>query len=277
MRSAMPGLRDWVPTPLLKVSLADHLVLLAVVLAVPALWPWVLACLVANHLVIVAGGLVPRAAWLGPNMTRLPATAATAGCVAITIDDGPDPDVTPAVLELLERHQARATFFCVGERVLAHPALAREIVRRGHTIENHSLHHYYRFSILGPWKMAREVEGGADAIAAVSGRWPTLFRAPAGFRNPFLEPILAHLGLRLVSWTRRGFDTVEKDPAVVRERLLRRLAAGDILLLHDGRAARCADGRPVILAVLPDVLEAIARAGLRTTTLPAHGAPGQRA
>jgi peptidoglycan/xylan/chitin deacetylase (PgdA/CDA1 family) len=118
--------------------------------------------------------------------------------------------------------------------------------------------------------MAREVLGGADAIATVTGRRPTLFRAPAGFRNPFLEPILARSGLRLVSWTRRGFDTVEKDPAIVGERLLRRLAAGDILLLHDGRAACCADGRPVILAVLPEVLTAIRRAGLNTTTLPPH-------
>jgi peptidoglycan/xylan/chitin deacetylase (PgdA/CDA1 family) len=271
MHNAGASLRDWVPTPLLQVSLVDHLLLLVIVVAVPRLWPWVLVAVVVNHLVIVAGGLVPRAAWLGPNTTRLPASGATAGCIAITIDDGPDPEVTPAVLDLLDRHQARATFFCVGDRVLAHPQLAREIVRRGHTIENHSLHHYYRFSILGPWKMAREVRGGADAIEAVTGRRPTLFRAPAGFRNPFLEPILSRLGARLVSWTRRGFDTVEKDPAVVCARLLRRLAPGDILLLHDGRAARCADGRPVILAVLPELLEAIGRAGLRTTTLPPCG------
>jgi len=268
---------SWFPTPLLKLSLVEHLLLLVLVLAVPALWAWALLCVVLNHLVIVAGGLVPRAAWLGPNMTRLPATGDTAGCVAITIDDGPDPEVTPAVLDILERHHACATFFCVGERVLAHPDLAREIVRRGHTIENHSLHHYYRFSILGPWRMAREVQGGQEAIAAVVGRRPTLFRAPAGFRNPFLEPILARLGVRLVSWTRRGFDTVENDPGVVRQRLLRRLAARDILLLHDGRAARCADGRPVILAVLPDLLEAICAARLRTTTLPPHGAPGRGA
>jgi peptidoglycan/xylan/chitin deacetylase (PgdA/CDA1 family) len=270
MRSAALTLRDWVPTLLLKVLLLDHVLLLVIVIAMPALWPWVLFGFIVSHLLIVAGGLVPRAAWLGPNTTRLPATGPTAGCVAITIDDGPDPHVTPAVLDLLERHRARATFFCIGDRVLAHPQLAREIVRRGHTIENHSLHHFYRFSILGPWKMAREVLGGADAIATVTGRRPTLFRAPAGFRNPFLEPILARSGLRLVSWTRRGFDTVEKDPAIVGERLLRRLAAGDILLLHDGRAACCADGRPVILAVLPEVLTAIRRAGLNTTTLPPH-------
>jgi peptidoglycan/xylan/chitin deacetylase (PgdA/CDA1 family) len=251
----------------MKLTFAFHVLLVIMVVARPALWPWALAGLVLNHLLITAGGLWPRATLLGPNVTRLAAGGPGEGCVAITIDDGPVPDVTPAVLDILDRFGAKATFFCIGDRVLACPDLAREIVRRGHTIENHSLHHFYRFSILGPWLMAREVQGGQDAIAAVIGRRPTCFRAPAGFRNPFLEPILARLGLQLVSWTRRGFDTVEKDPDVVRQRLLRNLAAGDILLLHDGRAARTAGGAPVIVDVLPALLEAIGKAGLRTTTL----------
>jgi peptidoglycan-N-acetylglucosamine deacetylase len=272
MHSDTFAIRAWFPSPLMKLSLVGHVLLVVVVLAAPRLWPWALACFVLNHVLIAVSGLIPRAALLGPNMTRLDRGAANTASVTITIDDGPDPGVTPAVLEILARYDARATFFCIGDRVLANPELAREIVRRGHTIENHSLHHYYRFSILGPWMMAREVRGGQEAIAATVGRRPTLFRAPAGFRNPFLEPILARLGVRLVSWTRRGFDTVETDPGTVLRRLLRSLAAGDILLLHDGRAARGMDGVPVIVAVLPALLEAIRQAGLSTTTLPPHGA-----
>ena len=267
MRSQRQTPFGWLPTPFVKLTFAFHVLIAVLVIARPALWPWALAGLVLNHLLITAGGLWPRGSLLGPNVTRLAATGPGEGYVAITIDDGPVPDVTPAVLDILDRFGAHATFFCIGDRVLACPDLAREIVRCGHTIENHSLHHFYRFSILGPWLMSREVQGGQDAIAAVVGRRPSWFRAPAGFRNPFLEPILARLGLRLVSWTRRGFDTVEKNPDVVRQRLLRNLAAGDILLLHDGRAARTAAGVPVILDVLPAVLEAIGRAGLRTTTL----------
>lgn len=262
-----PALR-WFPTVFLKLSLAGHVLMLVALITKPQLWPWVLGCLVLNHVLISVSGLVPRAALLGPNITRLEPSTPFADCVAITIDDGPDPAVTPAVLDILEQFRATAIFFCVGERVLAHPELAREIVRRGHAIENHSLHHFYRFSILGPWAMAREVTGGLDAIEAVVGRRPSLFRAPAGFRNPFLEPILATQGLRLMSWTRRGFDTVENDPDRVRQRLLRNLSAGDILLLHDGSAARTQGGVPVILEVLPALLTAIARAGLRTTGLP---------
>ena len=93
------------------------------------------------------------------------------------------------------------------------------------------------------------------------------FRAPAGLRNPFLDPVLARLGLTLASWSARGFDTRIGDAERVRQALLRGLQAGAILLLHDGNAARSPRGIPVILEVLPAVLEAAAAAGLRLVTL----------
>ena len=104
---------------------------------------------------------------------------------------------------------------------------------------------------------------------------PRYFRAPAGLRNPFLAPVLDRLGLQLVSWTRRGFDTVRREPGAVLARLVASLAAGDILLVHDGNAARTAAGEPVLLRVLPALLERCAAAGLRAVTLPeAFAAPG---
>jgi peptidoglycan/xylan/chitin deacetylase (PgdA/CDA1 family) len=93
------------------------------------------------------------------------------------------------------------------------------------------------------------------------------FRAPAGLRNLFLEPVLQKLDLRLAAWTRRGFDTRERDPERVAQRLLDGLAARDILLLHDGNAARTASGEPAIVAVLPRVLETAHARGLRFVTL----------
>ena len=261
------GALRWLPSPFLKGSLVFHVATAAAVVAQTSLWPWAVGGIVANHLLISASGLVPRGALLGPNVTRLPPRASGPPPVAITIDDGPDPAVTPRVLEILDEYQARATFFCIGERVAAHPDIACEIVRRGHAVENHSFHHPYRFSILGPRVMAEEISAAQDVISAVVGEQPLFFRAPSGLRNPFLEPILSRMGLRLASWTRRGFDTVAGDPKVVRARLLRRLAAGDILLLHDGRAARTARGVPVILEVLPGILDATARAGLNSITL----------
>jgi peptidoglycan/xylan/chitin deacetylase (PgdA/CDA1 family) len=187
--------------------------------------------------------------------------------VAITIDDGPDPDITPPVLALLEGYGACATFFCIGDRVLRYPDLAQEIVRRGHVIENHSQRHRHNFSLLGPSAMASEVSQAQESIFRVTGSSPKFFRAPAGLRNPFLDPVLARLELRLASWTRRGFDTVSADADAVFRRLANPILPGDILLLHDGHAARTRQGQAVILDVLPRLLDALNARGLKPVTL----------
>ncbi|MCB1918126.1 MAG: polysaccharide deacetylase family protein [Rhodocyclaceae bacterium] len=268
--------RTWHATPLLIATAAAHVVALAGLAILPQHWPWLLALIIANHGVLTVAGLWPRSRLLGPNLRRLPAAAAARREVALTIDDGPDADVTPEVLDILERHRARASFFCIGARAEAHPALVEEIVRRGHRIENHSQHHRHDFSLLGPWRMRAEILAAQHSLQRTAGRPPRYFRAPAGLRNPFLEPVLAALGLHLASWTRRGFDTRSGDPDRVLARLLRRLAAGDILLLHDGHAARDAgSGRPVILTVLPRLLAALDAAGLAAVPLP-DAPPGER-
>ncbi len=264
---SVPTERRWRPTPLVGASLAGHAAALGVVALRPAVWPWAVGGILADHAVLTLSGLWPRSSLLGANWTHLPAHAAARGEVAVTIDDGPDPEVTPRVLEILGQHRAVATFFCVGERVAAHPELAAAIVRAGHAIENHSQRHLHRFATLGPRAMAREIIAAQRVIAAVTGEAPRFFRAPAGLRNPFLDPILSGLGLRLATWTRRGFDTVAMRTDVVLARLLRRLGAGDIVMLHDGHAARTRTGRPVVVEVLPRLLEAIAASRLRPVTL----------
>jgi peptidoglycan/xylan/chitin deacetylase (PgdA/CDA1 family) len=257
----------WKPTVALQISFALHALAVLALLMRPHLWPWVLGVVVVDHLILTAAGLWPRSTLLGPNWTHLPTAAAASGSVAITIDDGPDPTVTPQVLDLLDQHCAKATFFCIGELVAQHSSLAREIVSRGHSIENHSQHHLHSFSVLGPGGIAAEITRAQDTIEAVTGERPRFFRAPAGLRSPFLEPVLARLGLRLASWTRRGFDTVNPDPALVFERLTHGLRSGDILLLHDGHAAHTPSGTPVILEVLPRLLQAVSAAQLTPITL----------
>jgi peptidoglycan-N-acetylglucosamine deacetylase len=261
------NLPRWRPSPLLLISGALHLGAAAALIARPRYWPWALGGLVANHIVLAGAGLWPRSQFLGPNLTRLPARSDLKGGVAITIDDGPDPDVTPQVLEQLDSHRARATFFCIGERVLQYPDVAQEIVRRGHVIENHSQRHRHNFSLLGPQAMSAEISRGQESIVRVTGSSPLFFRAPAGLRNPFLDPILARLQLRLASWTRRGFDTVSADADAVFRRLATPLRSGDILLLHDGHAARTRRGAAVILEVMPRLLDALQAQGLTTVTL----------
>ena len=276
MSDAWTYLLRWLPSPFLKASFMLHVLSIGVLVVNLSLWPLVLTVLVADHLILSTVGLAPGGTLLGPNLTRLTAASAARREVALTIDDGPDPEVTPRVLDILAAAGVRATFFCVGERVAAHPGLAREIVARGHAIENHTARHPYLFSLFGPWRLEREISDAQLTLYKVTGEAPAFFRAPAGLRNPLLQPILARAGLRLASWTRRGFDKVRGDARGVERRLLAGLAAGDILLLHDGRAARTADGTPVILTVLPGVLAAVSAAGLRTVTLREAFAPQGR-
>jgi len=254
----------WKRPPLVQATLGLH-ALAGVALLTPA-WPWSLGALVANHALLAATGLWPRSTWLGANLTHLSRQRPE---VALTIDDGPDPDVTPAVLDLLDELQAKATFFCIGAQTQRHPALAREIVQRGHALGNHSQHHRHHFSLMGPAQLRREISTAQATLEDITGCRPRFFRAPAGLRNLFLDPVLHELGLQLASWTRRGFDTRTGDADRVLRRLTRQLAAGDILLLHDHHAALGPTGRPVLLDVLPPLLAAIRAQGLQPVRLQA--------
>lgn len=260
-------MRNWQPTLLIRASMLLHVLALIAVIAAPTQWRWALGAVLANHALLTLLGLWPRSQWLGPNWTQLPAAATARNEIALTIDDGPDPIITPQVLDILDRHAAQATFFCVGEKAARYPDLCREIVRRGHAVENHSQHHRHSFALMGPAGFMRELQAAQDTLTQITGQPPQFFRAPAGIRNPLLDPVLARLGLRLASWSARGFDTRIGDAARVNNRLLRSLHAGAILLLHDGNAARTPDGIPAILDVLPTVLAAASAANLRFVTL----------
>jgi peptidoglycan-N-acetylglucosamine deacetylase len=271
MRQFLPGhpVRNarWQPGFLIRLSIALHASALMLVFIEPGLWPWALGGVIANHIVLTLAGLWPRSHWLGSNWTQLPDAAAVRNEVAMTIDDGPDPVVTPQVLDILDRYSAKATFFCIGDKAARHPDLCREIVRRGHALENHSQHHRHTFAFLGYSGFMRELRAGQETLTAITGQRPMFFRAPAGLRNPFLDPVLHRLGLQLASWSIRGFDTRIGDAQRVKSRLLRGLRAGAILLLHDGNAARTTAGIPVILEVLPAVLAEAAAVNLNFVTL----------
>jgi peptidoglycan/xylan/chitin deacetylase (PgdA/CDA1 family) len=259
--------RNWKPTLAIKLSLLVFVSCVIVTLYNPSLWLWMLGIIFTNHMILTIAGLIPRSTMLGPNITRLPQSAALQCKVAITIDDGPDPEVTPLVLDILDHYQAKVTFFCIGKLAALHPELCRDIIRRGHAIENHSMSHNWYFSLLGPWSIYREVHDAQIVLNQVCGQSPRFFRATAGLRNPELEPVLAHCGLRLCSWNRRGFDTFVNNADSVLHSLVCDLKSGDILLLHDGSAARTVDGKPVILDVLPRLLDNLAQANLHSVTL----------
>ena len=259
----------WRPAAVIRASFVLHAAAVVAAVIAPAHWPWALAAVAGNHLFLFGAVFWPRARLLGPNLSRLPAAAALRNEVCLTFDDGPDPEVTPRVLDLLDRHHAKASFFCVGARAAMFPEIVKEAVRRGHSIENHSQRHSWVFACYGMRGLRREVEEAQQALAAISGRRPSFFRAPVGLRSPLLDPVLAACGLRYVSWTRRGLDGISRDPVRVLRRLTRGIAAGDVLMLHDSARTRTPGGEPVVLAVLPALLEQLAAAGLRSVPLPA--------
>ena len=259
----------WKPSPAIKLSFALHGAAAAGLLAAPAAWPWALGAVGLNHLILTAAGLIPRSTILGPNLTRLPTAACARHEIALTIDDGPDPEVTPRVLDQLDAAGAKASFFCIGHRARAHSALCREIVARGHRVENHGDSHSWAFSTFGMARMRADIAAAQATLADLTGQAPRFFRPTAGLRNPLLDPVLAGLDLQLATWTRRPYDTRNGDPQPVARRLTDRLAPGDILLLHDGHAGHTKDGEAIILAILPDLLRTFAERGLRPVTLAA--------
>lgn len=259
--------RPWHPTPLLHASTLTHVGAALGVAIAPQAWPLALTALVCNHGLLVWGGLWPRSTLLGPNLLRLPAASVARGEIALTFDDGPNPEVTPHVLDLLDSANAKASFFCIGECARRHPALVREIVARGHSVENHTQRHPNHFSVLGPRAIEREIVDAQHTIADISGRTPRFFRAVAGLRNVFLEPVLARHDLTLATWSHRAFDTRYNNTDAALTRLARQRSAGDILLLHDGHPAITPNGNPLILEVLPILLDQLHAAKLQAVSL----------
>lgn len=259
--------RHWRPTLMVKGFFLLIVASIAAAAVRPDIWPWSLTVIIVGHVLMTFAGLWPRCTLLGSNWNSLPAASAARGEIAITIDDGPDPEVTPAVLDSLDRLGVKATFFCIGEQARRYPDLCKDIADRGHAVENHSMHHRHYFSFLLLGGYFSELTTAQETLTSLTGTRPSFFRAPSGLRNPLLDPVLSRLNLQLASWTRRGFDTLEQNPQVVLAKLLDGLRAGDILLLHDGNSARTANGVPVILEVLPPLLDAITSAKLRPVTL----------
>jgi peptidoglycan-N-acetylglucosamine deacetylase len=154
--------------------------------------------------------------------------------VWLTIDDGPDPDDAPRILALLAAHDARATFFVIGETAARHPALIRSIAAAGHEVAHHThTHPLATFWCASPTRVRDELDAGLEALRAASVR-PTRFRPPAGIKNLWLASALRARGLTCVGWSARGLERRRGDAEAVTARVIRDLAPGAILLLHEG-------------------------------------------
>lgn len=192
-----------------------------------------LLVILVARLILLYAQLNPSSQLLGPVVTRFQTSEQE---VWLTIDDGPDAEETPVVLDLLDRYQAKATFFLIGDRVAANPELVRLILKRGHHIGNHTMHHFEgRF-----WRMFRrdieaEINDCSRVITEITGVTPEQFRAPVGHKPWSLHAVLRKAGFPLIGWTVRGLDGVSMNCDRIVSRILKKISPGAIILLHEGR------------------------------------------
>lgn len=154
------------------------------------------------------------------------------GHIFLTFDDGPVSG-TLQILEILDRHRAKASFFVTGEQAKKNPEIVKEILQKGHCIGNHSFSHKKWFSILPVRKIREELGKTQTILTQITGIAPLYFRPPYGVTNPLIAKALKSFDLKTIGWTIRSLDTVTKDPDKIIERVSKQLKSGRIVLLHD--------------------------------------------
>lgn len=154
--------------------------------------------------------------------------------IALTFDDGPDPEISPKILDLLEKYNAKATFFCIGKKVSDNINLLQQIDESGHLIGNHSFSHSNYFSLSSSKKIKVELDKTTDLITKCIGKKPMLFRPPFGVTNPPIAAAVKKTGLISVGWSLQSLDTVSSSEKVLLK-LKRKLNSGDVVLFHDNR------------------------------------------
>lgn len=226
--------------------------------------PWWLAAAVGG----IAGGvlgyaigaphaqLIGRTVWHGPRSRKQ---------VALTFDNGPSPQGTEVILDILRHEHVRATFFLLGAAAERYPDLARAIAQEGHTIGNHGFAHR-SLSWLGPEATAREIDRGFHAIATVCDVAPTLFRPPYGMRNLFLPRLLERRGWQMVHWSRSAGDWRQHGARRL-DAWVHRVRGGDILLWHDGTRYNRIYPRTVTAAALSQVIPYLRSKGFEFVTV----------
>ena len=229
-------------------------------------WPFQAAGAIAVVLLVVMidGFARPSSSLFYPTLTHGPRGSRR---VALTFDDGPDPVVTPAVLDVLTRYRARATFFVIGKSLAAQPELARRIIASGHVLANHSWQHsHWQNFHLTRWHK-EELARCEQAIAEATGSSArALYRPPVGLKSPELAHAVWDRGLIVVAWSVHSRDTLDSDPARIARRVLSRVQGGDIVLLHDGH--HLGGQRPHCAEAARLILEGFKEKGLECVTLP---------
>jgi len=218
---------------------------------------------VAGIALVMDGLLRPGSRTLLPALRR---AGATRPRVALTFDDGPHPEDTPAILKILDEAGVRATFFFVGKKAREHPELVRRAALAGHEVGNHSDTHPWWFSLAGSGRIRREIDEAGRTLEDLTGHPVRFFRPPVGHKNLFLGDALRGTGLEVVTWSARPFDTLARSPERIRRSVIAAAMPGEIILLHEG--VRRSPGEPSrTVAALPSIIRGLREKGLEPVTL----------
>ncbi len=180
--------------------------------------------------------------------------------IALTFDDGPDPNFTPQILEILEQHNLIGTFFIIGKKAESYPEILKEIHQKGHIIGNHSFSHSPYLPFFSTSKLKADIQHCTDIIKTLTGREIQLFRPPFGVTNPRYGKALKQLELQSIGWNIRSFDTIFKNPKQLFKRVSQKIEKGNILLFHDTQQ--------VTLQTLPELIRYCDEEGIKI--LPLH-------
>jgi peptidoglycan/xylan/chitin deacetylase (PgdA/CDA1 family) len=215
---------------------------------------------------LAAHGTWHRNSWIfGPTLSHLPGRESV---VSITFDDGPNPRATPLILNVLKREQVRATFFVLGRHAERWPALVRRMADEGHQLGNHGYWHR-KLHRRGPGYVRDDLTRGTEAICRASGLTSLRhFRAPHGFRSPWVSAIARSLGQRTVGWSLGVWDSARPGAAEISRRAVEGMTAGSILLLHDGDGYDAEGDRLQTADALPTIIHGLRARGFRFATLP---------
>jgi peptidoglycan-N-acetylglucosamine deacetylase len=214
--------------------------------------------------VFMHGLYYPNSYVFGRPITNVGAGRRT---VALTFDDGPNPEATPRILDALRERGVKATFFVLGRHADLWPELVRRVADEGHTLGNHGWHHR-KLHVRGPAYVRRDLTMGTESIERASGIRPRLFRAPHGVRSPWVTPIARSLGQKTVGWSRGVWDSAKPGVEKIVRRTVDGTRPGRIMLLHDGDGYDAHGDRSQTAAAIPRILDELLSQGYGFVTIP---------
>lgn len=154
--------------------------------------------------------------------------------VAITFDDGPVEN-TLRILEILDKYEAKASFFCIGRNIEKHPEIFKLIIEKGHFVGNHTYSHTQKMGFLSTQSLIEEIERCDEVCKRLGGITPLTFRPPFGIINPKTQRALEKTGHKVIGWNVRSYDAILSSKTLILKRILRKVKAGDVILLHDNQ------------------------------------------